>query len=568
MYEWVSLVYLAGVIISAVCILLVLYQRPSKEQNVATMVTICCALIWLGYWIGIKSTSLEQLVIGKKLNYIGSIGVYYFIILFCIMFYKIKHMNKLMFILTPISLFFLIVTSTFDKHRFYYSYYRMDTSGPIPDLVKGYTFLHTLYIIMVVAYSLLAIAITICELKRRRHVRGNLFNNVSLLLVVLIPSLCYVVDKIYEPVISLVPFGLLVAELNLLYLIGGSKICDVNSLVRDYVFESIDEAIIVVDNKMRYIEANKVAMDVFRELCDAIPGEKIEHASKEIEELFEKRYNSSEDYQVEKNGKIFNARLRMVKEDSAAGGFVMWLQDITLQQDNLHLLENYQRDLEREVDEKTAKLQKMQEQMINGFSTLVENKNFVTGGHVQRTSAYAYAVARELQREEAYPLILTPSYCKKLRMVAPLHDIGKIAIPDDILDKPGKLTFEEFEIMKTHAETGAEVIEKIMSENDDAEYLQLAKDIARYHHEKWNGEGYPKGLSGDDIPLAARIMAIADVFDALVSERPYKKAFCLEEAFSIIASESGNHFDPKVNNAFLKIKDEITSLYEEIGPAI
>ena len=558
MYDWVSFVYLAGVVISAICILLVIYQRPSKEQNVATMVSICCALIWLGYWIGITSTSLEQLVIGKKLNYIGSIGVYYFIILFCIKYYHLSKLEKLMYVLTPISLFFIVITSTFDKHKLYYSYYAIDTSSPIPDLATGYTFLHTLYLVMIIAYSLLAIGITIREIKKKSDVTENLFNTLSLLAFVLVPSLCYVVDKIVDPIVSLVPFGLLFAELNLLYLVCGSKICNVNTLVRDFVFETIDEAIIVVDRKMRYREANKVAMDAFRELRSAVVGDYIEHASKEVAELFEKKYNSSEDYLIEKNGRIFNARLRTMNNNFSAGWYVMWLQDVTVQQDNIHLLENYQRDLEREVDEKTARLQKMQEQMINGFSTLVENKNFVTGGHVQRTSAYAYAIARELQKEEAYPLILTPSYCKKIRMVAPLHDIGKISIPDSILDKPGKLTPEEFATMQTHSEMGAMIIEKIMSENDDKEYIQLAKDIARYHHEKWNGEGYPKGLSGNDIPLAARIMAVADVFDALVSERPYKKAFTIDEAFSIIASESGSHFDPKVNTAFLKIRQEIT----------
>ena len=565
MYDWISLAYLAGVILSAIAILVVVSQRPSREQNVAVLVSVFCAIIWLGFWISINATVVEQLVLGTKLNYIGSIGVYYFVILFCIQYYQIKHLDMLMYILAPISLFFIIVTSTFDLNNWYYTNYYMTTSGSIPYLVKNYTILHTFYLFMIIAYSVLAVFITVREIIRRSDIRDSLLNSISLLLFILVPSLCYVYDKIAKQPISTVPFGLLFAEVNLLYLIGSGKVCSVNVEVRDFVFKTIDEAIIVVDRKMRYQEANKVAIDAFSELSRAIIGQPIRYASKEVADLFERKYKSADDYLVEKNGKIYNARLKTVEKRSKIKGYVLWLQDVTIQQDNYHLLQNYQKDLEREVDEKTEKLQIMQEKMINGFSTLVENKNMLTGGHIQRTSAYVYAVAKELQREEAYPLILTPSYCKKLRLVAPLHDIGKVAIKDEILDKPGKLTPEEFAIMQTHAEIGAEVIGRIMSDNEDKEYLQIAKDIANYHHEKWNGKGYPKGLAGNEIPLAARIMAVADVFDALVSERPYKKAFSLDEAFTIILSESGSHFDPKVINAFIGIRNEITKLYNEIG---
>lgn len=143
---------------------------------------------------------------------------------------------------------------------------------------------------------------------------------------------------------------------------------------------------------------------------------------------------------------------------------------------------------------------------------------------------------------------------------APLHDIGKIKISDVVLNKPGKLTPEEFEVIKTHAESGGEIIEKTLTDIESDSYLKVAREMALYHHEKWNGTGYPYHLSGEDIPLCARIMAVVDVFDALTSKRVYKDAFPVEKAFRILEESSGSHFDPKIVGTFLAHKEEVTQV--------
>ena len=153
--------------------------------------------------------------------------------------------------------------------------------------------------------------------------------------------------------------------------------------------------------------------------------------------------------------------------------------------------------------------------------------------------------------------VLTDEYIDSVIKSAPLHDIGKIRISDSILNKPGKLTDEEFEIMKQHTTYGAQVIEQCISTLPGSNFLGEAKNIAKYHHEKWNGKGYPEGLSGEDIPLSARIMAVADVFDALISKRVYKDAFSFDKAMEIIKEDSGTHFDPKVAEAFLAASAQV-----------
>jgi HD-GYP domain-containing protein (c-di-GMP phosphodiesterase class II) len=168
-----------------------------------------------------------------------------------------------------------------------------------------------------------------------------------------------------------------------------------------------------------------------------------------------------------------------------------------------------------------------------------------------------------MRREGICPDVLTNEFISNVYQSAPLHDIGKIAVSDVILNKPGRLTEEEFVIMKSHTIAGQEILEKAKSAVSESSYLDEAQRLAAYHHEKWDGTGYPYGLAGEEIPLSARIMAVADVFDALVSKRSYKEGFPVETAFAIIEEGIGTHFDPQVARAFLHAKDKACAVVEE-----
>lgn len=206
------------------------------------------------------------------------------------------------------------------------------------------------------------------------------------------------------------------------------------------------------------------------------------------------------------------------------------------------------------------KLQSHNKEMVMGFATLVENKDGSTGGHIQRTTTYVEMLARELKNRGLYRDELTEDYIKNLVMAAPMHDIGKIAIPDAILQKPGKLTDEEYEVMKTHSLKGGEIIEKTFKTIGDDEYGRIAYQVARHHHEKWNGKGYPDKLARKDIPLCARIMSVADVFDAVSAKRCYRDAMPLDKCFEIIENGSGQDFDPIIAEVFLEMREEIMTI--------
>lgn len=196
------------------------------------------------------------------------------------------------------------------------------------------------------------------------------------------------------------------------------------------------------------------------------------------------------------------------------------------------------------------RLSGMQSGMITFMAEIVENRDDNTGGHIRRTAAYVEQIAKELKRQGVYPEILSDRYMRDMIVAAPLHDIGKIHIPDAVLNKPGRLSEEEFAVMKTHTTAGEELLKHAREELGESGYLNTAVEMAAYHHEWWNGRGYPYGISGEEIPLCARIMAVADVFDALTSKRCYKDAMPVEKAYAIIREESGTHFDPAVAEAF------------------
>jgi len=222
-----------------------------------------------------------------------------------------------------------------------------------------------------------------------------------------------------------------------------------------------------------------------------------------------------------------------------------------------------------QMNRQNERITKMQEEIIVNFAEMVEARDISTGNHVKKTAEYVEAIAKELQKEGKFTDILTDSYIKVLKRSAPLHNIGKIAISDLILNKPGRFTDEEFKIMQSHAAEGKKILTKIETNASDMDegYLKESIEMAHYHHEKWDGTGYPTKIKGEEIPLSARIMAVADVFDALVAERVYKKSFPYEKAMSIIMEGSGKAFDPDIVEAFSHISqrlyDERTKLNQE-----
>ncbi len=220
---------------------------------------------------------------------------------------------------------------------------------------------------------------------------------------------------------------------------------------------------------------------------------------------------------------------------------------------------------EKRLKQRTGELAKAQEATITGLAALAETRDPETGGHILRTQRYVRTLAEELQKHEKYVRDIDNTAVEWLYKMAPLHDIGKVGIPDSILLKPGRLTAEEFEIMKHHPLLGSRALKIAAQHVDNKKFFQYAIDIAGGHHEKWDGSGYPLGLAGDSIPIAARLMALADVYDALISKRIYKDAMSHVAATTIIMKGSGTHFDPEVVDAFVKRQNTFKDIAAEFS---
>ena len=218
-----------------------------------------------------------------------------------------------------------------------------------------------------------------------------------------------------------------------------------------------------------------------------------------------------------------------------------------------------------DAQKKNEQIAKLQNGLILVLADLVESRDKCTGNHVRNTAAYAKLIMEKMRETGKHTDELTDSYLYEVENGAPLHDVGKIQIPDALLNKPGKLTDAEFAEMKCHTLRGTEIIDRAigMVSDDSTDYLKEARNLTLYHHERWDGKGYPKGLKGEEIPLSARIMAVADVFDALVARRSYKDGFPFDTAVDIIRKESGTHFDPEVVDAFLLCQDEAREIAEQ-----
>lgn len=225
-------------------------------------------------------------------------------------------------------------------------------------------------------------------------------------------------------------------------------------------------------------------------------------------------------------------------------------------------LSEYERFLEEKVEKKIVEMERMYDLIATSFAGLVESRDGVTGGHLKNTSIYFSAFISHLKSVPEYKKELTNSVVKKAVRCAPLHDVGKIAIKDSVLQKPASLTDDEFKQMKYHAIVGGDIFEFLEERIPDKEFAHIAGQLAKYHHEKYDGSGYPCGLKGEDIPLVARIMSIVDVYDALTSKRPYKEPFSHEKAIAMIAKASGTQFDPKLVEHFINISNVMKECLE------
>ena len=538
-----------------------LLSRFQKHISVYyTLMTLSVVIVNLGYLQIAGATTEEAVLLGNQLYCLA----YPFLLLFTIHtiadLCKTRIPTVVQGLCICISLIIFLGASSAGRSDLYYRSVEMVIQDGYTFLKREYGPLHMLSPIYIAITLGCGLCIVVNALRKKKHVSH--FVSVGSLFLLILCSVTFVGERMVGLKVELLPIAYTVCAGGILLLLNRVATYDVKGISREAMEESQEYGFVICDDKFRLSGADEQAKHWFPELNALKIDRRISDFSTDFLLQIQRWIRSGDAQNIvyfEREGRILEVS-HSIPEINRRTLHCIRIRDDTAQQQYLKLVENYSEGLGALVREKTARLVEVQNDIIVSMASIVENRDNNTGGHIRRTSDVVRVFVEHLLAT-GYSAALTRETADQIIKAAPLHDFGKIAIPDSILNKPGKFVSEEYEIMKLHAQKGAGIVARILQNSDDLQFKNIAVNVAHYHHEKWDGTGYPCGLAQEEIPLEARIMALADVFDALVSERAYKEQFSCDKAFGIIAESSGSHFDPSLCRAFLQCRRPIETLY-------
>ncbi len=541
--------YLFCVTVQYVAIILCLFglayllkQWPSRPQSVMLFLGVAILMYSIGYLLEITSDSLAEALMATKISYVGKVYISPLAFFFVLYYYRIKISQKLIMATVVAHTMILVLILTCEHHDFFYTDISFVREGFFPHLSHWHGAGYVAYMALVLCYGL--ITLTVCVVQYLRVKSKEKEKALYLLVMILVPvlSLALYLSGITQGY-DVTAVGYVFSGIVLFLSIFRYDFFDTVNLAKDYVVENLADGLVVLGPQGEFVYANAPAYALFPNLAT----KEYESAIQEIGEYCVKKKR----LHVEQ--KVYRITEQNILQNEKMRGKMYYLQEVT---DSY----NYTAKLEAEVRDKAQELFNSHHSLVVSLANMVEARDGVTGQHVKHTSRYVEIMARGLKKKEKYKEIMSNSYISVLCEASPLHDIGKISMKDSILRKEGSLNTEELKSIQTHAAIGAEIIDTVLEESGISEYLVTAKEMAYSHHERWDGKGYPQGLKGEEIPLSARIMAIADVYDALRSERSYKTAYSKEVAKQIIVDESGKQFDPELVQVFLECLSEIEAV--------
>ena len=556
-------------ILLVISVLVILYMAQKNYENIDIYywtLVILVPVVVLGYWLKTRVTTVEGAKLCFCFIYIDS-TVLLTAVIFNIMRFMgiaVKSWIKLVAYIVGFGHLF-IIWLCFDNDLYYKNVTLIDTGlGTATKMVNGpLKIIHWIYLILVLG---IIIALMIMAIVRKGTYSRRTLTLYSLLTGVGI--LVYIIESILDVDFSNLPALYVTADILIALNYDHAHTHDIACLISEQQKYHGTKGYVAFDLDRNFLSCNSKIYDFVPELKKQIVDENLPPDS-ELRSIF---YSLIDDYRRDiKNVKKFDHDGRIcqceisefsIRKDGKVQGYLFDIDDVTEEEKVLQVMKDYNTTLNKEVDIKTESIKNIQEKVVLGLANMVENRDNNTGGHVKRTSDLIKIVVNEAKRQGVYSI--SEQYAEDIVRAAPMHDIGKITIENSILCKPGDLTKEEFNIMKTHSVKSGEFVNLILKGVEEKHFVDVAYNVARYHHERWDGRGYPEGLVGEMIPLEARLMAIADVYDALVSQRYYKKAIKYEEAAKIMVEGMGSQFDPNMLSVFLGCRHELEEYYKDI----
>ena len=565
----VNAYYTVTFVLSVILMLVYVFLYRRHNDIHISLVFVLVPISNLAQLLLSQSESIEAALLANKIIYISGCYLILMITLAVIGLCEIRlnrYLRLILYIITTVVFFF---TLQIGRNELYYTSVSMIRENGVTVLNKEYGILHASYYVMVIAYFLIGMATVVAGCLKKQV--SNRF-----IILLALPEVLSVISYFAGKTLllpfeffrnaELIPLAYDVALV--FYLIISHKLILYNlpGTVIETVVQSGNTGFISFDFKLRYLGSNETAKRLFPELNDMTVDKPIAAESltttllKWLEDF--KNDNSCNNVFYQKGEQIYLVDISFLSDGRRGRGYQMYITDDTKDQQYIALLDSFNTELKAEVEQKTAHIVEMHDNLILSMAMMVESRDNSTGGHIRRTSACVRMLIDEIRRSGEFDL--SESFCRNIIKAAPMHDLGKIAVDDAVLRKPERFTDEEYAVMKTHAAEGAKIVHGILTGTDDEEFQILAENVAHYHHEKWDGSGYPEGLKGEQIPLEARIMAIADVYDALVSKRVYKEKISFEKADKIIMEGMGSHFDKQLEPYYIAARPRLEQYYSKI----
>ncbi len=551
--------YLFAFFISLIA-LIVYYEINTNKINKNYLILFLATLISnFGYAMSVYATSLEAAMAGNLISYVGSIFTLLFMLIVVVEMCNKRFYFPLRFGLFIYAFVISIFMATTTETNLFFGMPHLDkvfgltviryTTGPVM----------IFYLIYLSTINISAILTVIHSVFTKKRVSKRSLQ--ILLCMLLFGTLAYIIPLALGIRLNLMPFIYLFMDAFFIFFSSHVNTYDLQLNLLNVYQSRGGYGYIAFSNNKRFLGCDDFALTFFPELenipIDAFIPDSYSDIIEKLhynDQYWDWNLHCNQDFGIRCGDKAAICAIHKISLKKKDLGYLFELRDDTDQQIYIKGLSSFNKELSHMVID-------MQDSIIRGMATMVESRDNSTGGHILRTSDCIQIFTEELQKHSELTA-LTPDFCSNLIKAAPMHDLGKIAIDDSILRKPGIYTEEEYKKMKLHAAEGAVIVGKVLSQINDENFKRIAINVAHYHHEKWDGTGYPENLQGEEIPLEARIMALADVFDALVSKRCYKEAKSFDEAFEIIKNDLGHHFDPVVGQIFIDCRPKLEEYYK------
>jgi len=555
-------IYSITFLISLVCFALYWMQWRKNYSVLYTLTFSIITIANIGYVMSALSVNLEEALMAHKLIYLGGC---FLLMLMTFYIFEMCHVvlpYAAKCLLVVISVIFYLSALTMGKLPYFYrSVYAEIVDGKL-HMIKEYAPMHTAFQVYTIILFLISYLVLSYALRHRPQASRK---NIRLLFITQSVSVfSFFFGRMFMPDFEWLSIAYVFDEFIYLIIARRTTLYDVESTVSKSIAEQGNYGFALFDKEYNYLGCNGAAYSII----PALKTEQVDFPLKEKDELTQRirlwleayHNDPSDSGHIKDIGEqYYRFDISDLKEDEKMIGYQLMVTNVTQQQKYMELINNFNGRLQEDVKTKTEHIQNLQDSFILGMATMVESRDNSTGGHIRRTSDVVRILMKEIMKDNIFGV--DEEFASNVIKAAPMHDLGKIAVDDAILRKPGRFTEEEFEQMKVHAAEGARVVRSVLADFDDTRFKTIAENVAHYHHERWDGSGYPEGIKGENIPLEARIMAVADVYDALVSKRCYKESMSFLEAKGIIINGMGTHFDPRLEPYFMNAVSRMEKYY-------